>query len=149
MRLGERAAEHGKIFGEHKRLAAVDGAPAGDDAVARHLCLLHAEFGGAVLDEHVELLERALVEQQLDALARGEFSAGVLRLDACLSAAEFCARATRFQGVQDVLHLLPPVSVTMSPSGTDPRPKFGGFLTRPFPNRKQGCCPARRSGTVR
>jgi len=31
----------------------------------------HAEVGGAVLDEHVELLERALVEQQLDALAGG------------------------------------------------------------------------------
>ncbi len=49
--------------------------------------LLHAEVGGAVLDEHVELLERALVEQELDALARGQLAALVLRLDARLAAA--------------------------------------------------------------
>src|SRR5439155_3877938 len=103
------AAEHGEILGEHKRLAAIDGAPAGDDAVARHLVLLHAELGGAVLDEHVEFLERSLVEQQLDALARGQLAAGVLRLDALLPAAELCAGTTIFKGVQDILHLLPPV----------------------------------------
>ena len=51
-------------------------------------CLLHAEVDAAVLDEHVELLERALVEQQLDALARGQLAALVLRLDALLAAAE-------------------------------------------------------------
>ena len=54
--------------------------------------LFHAEIGAAVLDEHVELLERALVEQQLDALARGQLAAGVLRLDALLAAAELGAR---------------------------------------------------------
>ena len=89
----QRAAEHGKILGEDEDRAAVDGAPAGDDAVAGDLRLLHAEFGGAVLDEHVELLERALVHQQLDALARGQFAALVLRLDALLAAA--AARAAR------------------------------------------------------
>ena len=49
---------------------------------------------GAVLDEHVELLERALVEQQLDALARGQLAALVLGLDARLAAAQRapCAR---------------------------------------------------------
>ena len=46
--------------------------------------LVHAEIGGAVLDEHVELFERALVEQQLDALAGGELAARVLGLDARL-----------------------------------------------------------------
>src|SRR2546429_7172098 len=65
--------------------SAVDGAPAGDDAVAGHFGLLHAEFGRAVLDEHVEFLERSLVEQKLDPLARGQFAAGVLRLDALRS----------------------------------------------------------------
>jgi hypothetical protein len=45
------------ILGEHKSLAAVDGAPSGDDAVARHLGFLHAEFHRAMFDEHVELLE--------------------------------------------------------------------------------------------
>ena len=84
----ERAAEHGEVLGEHEHGAAVDRAPAGDHAVAGDLGLLHAEVDGAVLDEHVELLERALVEQQLDALARGELAALVLRLDARLAAAQ-------------------------------------------------------------
>ena len=83
----ERAAEHGEILGEDEDGAAVDRAPAGDHAVAGDLGLLHAEVVGAVLDEHVELLERALVEQQLDALARGELAALVLGLDARLAAA--------------------------------------------------------------
>jgi hypothetical protein len=34
-----------------------------------------------MLDEHVELLERAFVEQKLDALARGQLATRVLRLD--------------------------------------------------------------------
>ncbi len=102
--LGQRAAEHGKILGEHESLASVDGAPAGDDAVAGDLVLFHAEFGGAVLDKHVEFLERTLVEQQLDALPRGQLAAGVLRLDALFAAAELCAGAAFFEGIQDVFH---------------------------------------------
>ena len=70
-----------------------------------HLGLLHAEFGRAVFDEHVELLERALVEQQLDALARGQLAAGVLRLDALLAAAELGAGAPLLKGIQDVFHV--------------------------------------------
>ena len=110
MRLRQRAAEHGKVLGEHEGLAAVDRAPAGDDAVPGHLGLLHAELGRAVLDEHVEFLERSLVEQQLDALARGQFAAGMLRLDALLAAAELGPCPPLLEGVQDVLHLFPPAN---------------------------------------
>jgi hypothetical protein len=63
-----------------------------------------------VLDEHVELLETALVEQQLDALPRGQLAAGVLRLDALLAAAKPCAGAALLKGFQDVFHWPPPVS---------------------------------------
>src|SRR5438045_4198248 len=108
MRLRQRAAEHGKILGEHKSLAAVDGAPAGDNAVTGNLVFLPAEFGRAVLDEHVEFLERALVEQELDALPCGQFPAGMLRLDAFFTAPELGAIAPPFEGVQNVLHLFPP-----------------------------------------
>ena len=66
--------------------------------------LVHAEIGRAVLDEHVELLERVLVHQQLDALARGQLAALVLRIDARLPAAEPRVRAPRFQLFQDVFH---------------------------------------------
>src|SRR4030088_695021 len=103
MRLRQRATEHGEVFGKDKRLAAVDGAPAGDDAVAGNLVLLHAEFGRAVLDEHVEFLERALVEQKLDALPRGQLAAGMLRLDAFFAASELGAGAPLFEGVQNIL----------------------------------------------
>ena len=68
------------------------------------LLLLHAEVGRAVLDEHVELLERALVHQQLDALARGQLAALVLRVDARLAAAGARARAALFELFQDVFH---------------------------------------------
>src|SRR6185437_6738404 len=99
----------GKVLGEDEGLPAVDGAPAGDDAIARHPGLLHAEFDRAVLDEHVELLERALVEQELDPLAGRQFAAGMLRIDALYAAAKLGARAPFLEGVQDVLHRLPPV----------------------------------------
>src|ERR1700751_1281938 len=104
MGLRQRAAEHGEILGEHKGLAAVDGAPARNHAVAGHLGLFHAELGRAVFDEHVELLETTLVEQKLDPLACRQFAAGVLRLNALLAAAKSSARAPLFKGVQDVLH---------------------------------------------
>src|SRR3954463_8402377 len=107
MRLRQRAAEHGKILGKDKSLAAVDGAPAGDHAVAGNLVLLHAEFGRSVLDEHVEFLERALVEQKLDAFPRSQLAAGVLRLDAFFAAPELGAVAPPFEGVQNILHLFP------------------------------------------
>ena len=68
--------------------AAVHRAPAGDDAIAGHLRLLHAEIVAAVLDEHVELLEGPAVEQDLDPLARRELAARVLSRDPLLAAAE-------------------------------------------------------------
>src|SRR5262249_34933140 len=104
MGLRQRAAEHGEILGEGKDGAAIDGAEAGDDAVAGNLALLHAEFVGAVLDEHVELLERGAVHQQFHALARGELAALVLRVDARLAAALPCASAPRFELVDNVFH---------------------------------------------
>ncbi len=72
--------------------------PAGDDAVARHLGLLHAEFGRAVLDEHVEFLETALVEQEFDALPRGQLAAGVLCLDALFATRPAARRRAALPG---------------------------------------------------
>ena len=60
-----------------------------------------------MLDEHVELLERALVEQELDALARGQLAALVLRLDTRRTAAQAGLLAALFQLVEDVLHAGP------------------------------------------
>ena len=41
-----------------------------------------------MLGEHIQLLERASVQQQVEPLARGELALLVLRLDALLPAAE-------------------------------------------------------------
>ena len=49
---------------------------------------MRAEIVAAMFDEHVELLERIVIEQEFDALARGELALGVLRRDALLAAAE-------------------------------------------------------------
>src|SRR5213083_2135215 len=73
-------------------------------AVPGNLALLHAEVGRAVLDEHVELLERAFVHEELEPLARGELAALVLRFDARRTAARACPRATFFELLEDVLH---------------------------------------------
>ncbi len=104
MGLGQRAAENREVLGEHEHRAPVDGAPAGDDAVAGNARLLHAEIGRAVLDEHVELLERAVVEQKLDALAGGQLAARMLRRDAFFAAPEPRLRAPVFELIEHVFH---------------------------------------------
>ena len=104
VRFRQRAAEHREVLGEDVDHAAVDGAPAGDHAVARDLGLLHAEVGAAVLDVHVELLEGVLVHQELDALARRELAALVLGVDARLPAAEAGLRPALLQLFDDFLH---------------------------------------------
>ena len=57
-----------------------------------------------MLDEHVEFLERAFVEQQFDALARGELAALVLGLDAGLAAAQPRLVPPLLQLVEDIFH---------------------------------------------
>ena len=61
------------------------------------LLLVHAEVGAVVLDEHVEFLEAALVEQDAEALARGQLALGVLRGDALLAAAHPGGFAAAFE----------------------------------------------------
>ena len=108
MRFRERAAEHREVLGEHEHLTAVHRAPAGDDAVAGDLRLVDAEIGAAVGDEGVEFLEAALVHEQIDALARGELAALVLRLDARVAPALVGGLAAPLQLVLDVLHAAAP-----------------------------------------
>ena len=61
-----------------------------------------------MFDEHVEFLETALVEQKIDPLPCGQLAARMLRRDALLAAAEPCARAPFFKGVQNVFHVFVP-----------------------------------------
>src|SRR5262249_35695657 len=104
VRLRERPAEHGEVLGEGEHGAAVHRSPSGDDAVAWDLRLVHAELARAMLDKHVELFERALVEQEFKPLARSKLAAFVLRLDAVFPAAQARLRAARLEFFENVLH---------------------------------------------
>src|SRR5947209_5968069 len=106
MRFAERAAEDGKILGKDKDRAAVDRTPAGHDAVARNFHLLHAEIIAAMLDEHVELFEGSMVEQELDALARRQLTARMLCVDTRLAAARTRVGASLIEIVENMLHRL-------------------------------------------
>src|SRR5690242_21409907 len=94
MHARQRAAEHGEVLAEDVDQPAVDRAMAGHHAVARDLLVLHAEVDRTMLDEHVVFLERAGIEQRVDALARRQLALGVLRLDAARTAALARRRAT-------------------------------------------------------
>ncbi len=104
MRAREAAAEHGEVLGEDEHHPPVHRPPAGDHAVAGDAVVRHAELGGAVLHEHVELLEGALVEQQLDAFASGQLALGVLGRHPPLAAALAGLLAPVGEFVEDVLH---------------------------------------------
>ena len=64
---------------------------AGDNAVARHNLVLHAEIAAAMRDQLVDFFERAVIEQEVDPLAGGELAAVVLALLSVGAAAQFSA----------------------------------------------------------
>ena len=105
MGFGERAAENREILREDEDLAPVDRAPAGDDTVAGDLLgLVHPEIDAAMLHEHVEFLEAAVVQQQFKAFARGQLALGVLRLDPLVAAALAGLFAADVQLIEDIAH---------------------------------------------
>ena len=85
----KRAAEDGEILREDKDLAPVNQAVSGDETVAGNLLRLHPEIAAAMSDQLVELLERSVVEQKLDALARGHLAFFVLAFDSLGAATGF------------------------------------------------------------
>src|SRR5690606_16417532 len=66
--------------------AAVDGAVAGDDAVAVGAVGVEAEVGGAAPGELVQFDEGALVEQEVDPFTCRQLALGVLLLDGACGA---------------------------------------------------------------
>src|SRR5690606_32969043 len=81
------------------------GPPAGDDAVAGNPILGHAELGRPMLDEHVELFERAFVEEQVEPLPGGQLALSVLTVDPALAAAQARVFATLLELFKDKLQL--------------------------------------------
>ncbi len=105
VRFRQRAAKHGEIFGKDIDHAAIDRAPASDDAIAGNAVFVCAEIGVAVFDEHVEFFERAGIEQQLDTFTRCQLALGVLRLDARFAPAQTGRGAAFFQLGKLVRHV--------------------------------------------
>ena len=98
----ERAAEDGEVLREDVDQAAIDVAVAGDEAVAGDDLLVHAEVAAAMRDEFVDFFEGAFVEQQVDALARGELAFLVLAVAPFLAAALFGGLVARAQFLEPV-----------------------------------------------
>jgi len=57
-----------------------------------------------VLDKHVPLFKRALVEQHFEAFARGQLALGVLGVDTLLATAQAGCGALFLELFQDVMH---------------------------------------------
>lgn len=102
--LGERPPKNGEVLREDVDQLAVDAAVAGDHAVAVDPLVLETEVGGAVRDDTVVLDEGAFVEEQVEALVRGELALVVLGLDAGRSATLFGLRSPLFQELEFVAH---------------------------------------------
>lgn len=79
--LAEGAAEDGEVLGEDGDRTAVDGAVAGDHAVAVGAVVLESEVGRAVPGELVQFDERVLVQEEFDPLAGRQLALGVLLVD--------------------------------------------------------------------
>ena len=97
--LGQGSTEDGEVLAEDEHQPTVDRAVAGDDAVAEER---RFDLGVAIRDERIELDERICVEQQVESLARGQFSAFVLLIDTVLAAPESRLLAHRFKTRQSL-----------------------------------------------
>jgi hypothetical protein len=78
--LAQRTAEHGEVLAEHTDAPAVDGAESGDHAIGVRAVVLQAHTVGPVAGQHVQLLERTLVEEVVDAFPGGHLALGVVLL---------------------------------------------------------------------
>jgi hypothetical protein len=78
--LAQGTTEHGEVLAEHAHPPAVDGAETGDHPVGVGPVLLEAHAVGSMTGQHIELLERAIVQQVVDALAGRHLALGVVLL---------------------------------------------------------------------
>ncbi len=97
-------AQNGEVLREYIDEATVDRTPTCDNTVACRLLLLHTKVGTAVRDKHVELFKRALIQQKVHPLARCEFAAPMLCVDAFLPTTQTRIRAAIVKLLQDIFH---------------------------------------------
>ena len=68
-----------------------------NEAIAVEDLIVHLEVTAAVTDEGVEFFEGAFVEEEVDALAGGEFAVTALAFEAIGATAEFGIGAAAFE----------------------------------------------------
>ena len=106
--LGEGSAKDREVLAEHVDRTAMDVSPAGHNAVAGDALGFHTEVGAAVGYVGVELLEGALVEEDLDSLSGGQLAALMLTRNPLGAATEACRFAATLQILENVLHVAVP-----------------------------------------
>jgi hypothetical protein len=96
--LAKRPAEASEVFCENHDVPAIDRSPAGDDRIAERTLVFDSKTLALVPDEGVDFLERTLVDQKLDALARRQLASVVLTIDGPLivSLLRLCAQTSEF-----------------------------------------------------
>jgi len=99
-----RARHHGEVVGGDRTGAAVDVAPAGDDAVGGRLDAVHRALGKVWTGVNADLDEGPRVAEQVEPLARGQLAALVLLGDLLLAAAELGLFAARVEVLGQGLH---------------------------------------------
>src|SRR5690606_9655986 len=117
----QAASEHREVLGVDEDGAAVDGAVAGDDGVPEGALVLDSEALGLVADEKVEFVERPLVEQRVQSLARGQLPQLMLAIDGPLAA-----------GVEALFSQLAELFDTRFGSHTDTLDSRGGGVDTPY-----------------
>ena len=87
----QRATVDGEILSEGKDLSSVDGAVAGDHAVPGNDVLVHVKITAAMFDEGINLLEAAVVKEQLKTFTCRHFPTVVLGINTGLTTASLAA----------------------------------------------------------
>src|SRR5690606_18597320 len=131
MGLGERATQNGEVLAEDIDLTAVDGAPAGDNAIAGDLLFGHAEVGRAVGDEHIVFFEAAFVEQHFDTLTCRQLALGMLGVNTALAAAKARLGAPLLQLFQNRAHQISSRLVRIRLPATKSRAASAAFIMSP------------------
>ncbi len=91
MHFTQRATVDGEILSEGKDLSSVDGAVAGDHAVPGNDVLVHVKITTAMFDKGINLLEAAVVKEQLKTLTGRHLPSVVLGFNTGLTAASLAA----------------------------------------------------------
>ena len=126
----ERAADDGEVLRERGHPPAADLAEPGDHAIARVPLVGEPELGLVVGGQRAHLLERAVVEEERETLARRELAAGVLLGDPVEAAALERPRPHRAQDLEMVVHapiVDPRAAVATRPHGPD---RAAGWIER-------------------